>query len=182
MAVFSVILNTPAVAHSAAGGIEVGTIFGISRYRDDDVLTTSVGFPGSAYISGFLIEKLSLGAEFSYGKISFEEDASWEEDESLTLYAVAVGPRVTFHPYGHSMSGPYFMGQGVFSRLSFTEDEFMEDETSEAYNNFGAGPGLGCQWRWRQALVLRAEVGYTRWFKHGGGNQMSYSLGLGVRG
>ena len=104
-----------------------------------------------------------------------EEDASWEEDVSLTLYGV--GPRVTFYPYGHSMSGPYFMGQGVFSRLSFTEDE-----TSEAHSNFGAGPGLGCQWRWRQALVLRAEVGYTRWFKHGGGNQMSYSLGLGVRG
>ena len=136
MAVFSVILNTPAVAHSAAGGIEVGTIFGISRYRDDDGLTTSVGLPGSAYISGFLIEKLSLGAEFTYAKMSFEEDASWwEEDESLTLYAVAVGPRVTFYPYGHSMSGPYFMGQGVFSRFSFTEDE-----TSEAYNNFGAGP------------------------------------------
>ena len=178
MAVFSVILNTPAVAHSVAGGIEVGTIFGISRYRHDDGLTTSVGLPGSAYISGFLIEKLSLGAEFAYAKMSFEEDASWwEEDESLTLYAVAVGPRVTFYPYGHSMSGPYFMGQGVFSRFSFTEDE-----TSEAYNNFAAGPGLGCQWRWRQALVLRAEVRYKRWFKHGGGNQMSYSLGLGVRG
>ena len=68
--------------------------------------------------------------------MSFEEDASWwEEDESLTLYAVAVGPRVTFYPYGHSMSGPYFMGQGVFSRFSFTEDE-----TSEAYNNFGQDP------------------------------------------
>ena len=175
LAVFSLTLTSPALA---GGGIEVGTLFGVSRYSisDRDGSVTFVALPAtplsgvsgipSLYISRFLAEQLSFGSEFSFGKISDSED-----DTNLT--SIFLGPRVAFYPQGHAISGPYFMGQGAFVHLRVTSDSETE---------YAAGPGLGYQWRRGEALVLRAEVRYRRWFDGGGRNEISLLLGLGVRG
>ena len=82
LAVFSLTLTSPALAGDADGGIEVGTLFGGSRYADDYESLISVALPGapvsttgipSLYISRFLTEQqLSFGSEFSFGKVSAE--------------------------------------------------------------------------------------------------------------
>ena len=71
------------------------------------------------------------------------------------------------------MSGPYFMGQGVFTHVS---PNYYGSE-----NKYAAGPGLGYQWRRGEVLVLRAEVRYRRWFE-AERNEISLVLGLGARG
>ena len=71
------------------------------------------------------------------------------------------------------MSGLYFMGQGSFRHLW--------GRRVSVKKQYGAGPGLGYQWRRGEALVLRAEVRYRRWFLDEITEEISLILGLDVR-
>ena len=171
LAVFALSLTSPAVA------MEVGTMFGVSRLAQDDESSTFVALPAavlsevvglpSLYIYGFWTEQLALGQEFSFGTIS---DVDGDKVTSIFL-----GPRVTYYPQDHAMSGLYFTGQGVFRNL-------WGPWWGSTKKRYGAGPGLGYQWRRGEALVLRAEVRYRRWFMDEFTEEISLVLGLGARG
>ena len=151
-------------------------MFGVSRLAQDDGSSTFVALPTavssevvglpSLYIFGFQTEQLSLGQEFSFGTFS---DVDGDKVTSFFL-----GPRVTYYPQDHAMSGLYFMGQGVFRHLW--------GRLVSTKKRYGAGPGLGYQWRRGEALILRAEVRYRRWFMDEFTEEISLVLGLGARG
>ena len=159
----------------ASGGIEIGTLFGISHLAyDDHDGGTWIGVPAptwniignsSLYVSWFPAEKLSIGPEFGFGLTSF----SYHSVTSSTLY---LGGRCAFFPQSNAVSGPYLLGHSAMLLFGADEDDF------EGY--FLAGAGLGYQWRVGPAFVLRAEGRYRRWFDDKA-NDFSLTLGLGTR-
>lgn len=160
-----------------SGGIEIGTLFGISHLAyDDHDGGTWIGVPAptwniignsSLYVSWFPAEKLSIGPEFGFGRTSY----SYHSVTSSTLY---LGGRCAFFLQSNTVSGAYLLGHSALLFVGEDEDDFE--------GHFFAGAGLGYQWRMASepAFALRVEGRYRRWFDDKA-NDFSLTLGLGTR-
>ena len=154
------------------GGMEIGTLFGLSVLSPGDDATTLVAVPGvpggvignpSVVLSWFPTEQLSLGPEFSLGRFSIDEDSF------SSLY---LGVRGAHLPRGAAADGPYLLGHAALW--------VVDGSGTESDTDFAAGAGVGYQRRLGPALVLRTEGRYRRWFDVEE-NDFSLLLGLGTR-
>ena len=166
--------------NASAPEVEIGTLFGITRRvlnftgSSETVTLTHIGVPTepslllfhppSLYVLWFPNEKLSIGPEFSFGRLSSDGD------DITSLY---FGGRGAFSLRTNKMSGPYILGLGALATVA---------GGGESETFFSAGAGLGYQWRLGSALVLRAEGQYQRWFdEYLEINDLSLIIGLGTR-
>ena len=175
-----------------ASEVEIGTLFGLSRrvvdldwfFGSETVTLTYIGVPAAApnplsfhlahppyyipslYVLWFPNEKLSIGPEFSFGRVS---------ENRVGITSLYLGGRGAFSLRTNKMSGPYILGLGALATVAGDGTGFDESET-----DFSAGAGLGYQWRLGSALVLRAEGRYRRWFNEEI-NDLSLIIGLGTR-
>ena len=158
----------------APGGVEIGTLFGLSHLSSNRDGGTWIGVPAptwniignsSLYVSWFPTEKLSIGPEFSFGSTSYS-------DHSVTFSTLYIGGRGAFFLQSNAVSGPYLLGHSAMLLVGEYDDDFE--------GHFFAGAGLGYQWRLGPAFVLRAEGRYRRWFDDKA-NDFSLMLGLGTR-
>ena len=192
------IVKKPAtVAKEARANIEIGTLFGLSYLSfDGDDEATVIGVPSamrfahfgnpSLYVSWFPTGKLSIGPEFSFGRLSTRYNAK------TSLY---LGGRGAFFLQSNVVSSPYLLGHGA---MLLVDDTVIDGSEvlffSGAGLGFFAGVGLGYQLRLGSALVLRAEGRYRRWFavavdrtvEHRlfgdlPNNELSLMLGLGTK-
>lgn len=157
----------------AAGGIETGSLFGLTHHSSEGEGATifgvpsspTLGIPGipSLYVSWFPGADVSIGSEFSVGRTS---------GDIYGITSLYFGARGTIFPLGSATSGLYLLGQGALRHFVIRERDSVTD--------FAAGGGLGYQWRLGPAFVLRAEGRYRRWFDDAV-NDFSLLLGLGAR-
>ncbi len=192
------VATTPISAHQGedapATGVEIGTLFGLSRFSygtsvetsyDREEITgkmTLIGVPGgsvgvpwypSLYISWFPSEQLAIGPEFSFWRMSLEGEYEYEDkyDDHFDDYDRAEV----------DLSTLYLGVRGAFSPQSnavsgpyllgngalvglYGEGRFEEDKEAGSEHIFAAGAGLGYQWRVGPAFVVKAEGRYRRWF------------------
>lgn len=160
-----------------ATGVEIGTLFGLSRFPSEGV--TSIGVPvgigalgtygyPSLYVLWFPSDQLAIGPEFSFG---------WRSSDGAGFSSLYLAGRGAFFLQSNAVSGPYLLGNGVLAGLYF--EGFSE-------HAFSVGAGLGYQWRVGPAFVLKAEGRYRRWFHEfnkfdEGLNDFSLLFGLGTR-
>ena len=162
-----------AVQKNRSSHPEIGTFLGLNRFSSDGEGATLIGLPSapgvgfignpSMYVSWFPSGRLSIGPEFSLGRTSDDGDAV------TSLYLAG---RSAIHPYGNTNSGPYLFGRGAILVLSAGD--------SESDTEVSVGAGLGYRWRVGNALVVRTEGGYRRWFDDTGTNDISVLIGLGA--
>ena len=182
------VATAPVSAHpekdAPATGVEIGTLFGLSRFPSDEA--TVIGVPGllvlsliaaptsSLYVLWFPSEheQLAIGSEFSFGMSEINFGMS-EYDEVIA--SLHLGGRGTFFLRNNSVSGPYLLGIGALISLYEGNRNF-----SSSKHVFSASGGLGYQWRVGPAFVLRTEGRYRRWIDDGE-NEFSLFLGLGTR-
>lgn len=136
----------------AAGGVEIGTLFGFSRISSGDDALTMLGLPGALgngnpalYVSWFPSDKLAIGTDFSVTSL-------WSNGSSSASFYL--GGRTEFFPQGSARSGVYILGQGA-----------LVAGTGHSDNQFAAGAGIGERWRLGPVFVVRAELRYRRWFR-----------------
>lgn len=176
-----------------ATGVEIGTLFGLSRFSaetsaetsyDREELTgkiTLMGVPGglvgpfgpSLYVSWFPSEQLAIGPEFSFGRMSFEGEYEYEDKNDdyyddydradFNLSTLYLGCRGAFFPQSNAVSGPYLLANGALMGL-YGEFRSDDDKADGSEHIFTAGAGLGYQWRVGSAFVVKAEGRYRRWF------------------
>ena len=162
-----------AVQKNRSSHPEIGTFFGLSRFSSDGEGATLIGLPSapgvgftgnpSMYVSWFPSGRLSIGPEFSLGRTSDNED---------TITSLYLAGRGAIHPKGNTNSGAYLFGRGAVRVLSAGD--------SESDTDISVGAGLGYRWRVGNALVVRTEGGYRRWFDDTGTNDFSLLIGLGA--
>ena len=195
----------PVKKDAPATGVEIGTLFGITRsssFRDG---ITSIQVPSSSllggvgpisslpalYLSWFPSERVAIGPEVALGRIS-------QDGGSFTSFLL--GCRAAFfvrsssifrQPKGHktpgrhsvsapggsAMRGIYVLGQGSLWTI--------QDSGNFRFNgiddtDFSAGLGLGHLWLIGSALTLQIEVQYRRWFD-AEFNNFSLVFGVGTR-
>lgn len=159
--------------------VEIGTLFGLSHSPSEGFESTAIGVPSaifggagnpSLYVSWFPTEKLSIGAEFGFGRTSGSKSLFGQTRE-FARTSLYLGGRGAFFPQGNAMSGPYLLGHGARS--------YIKIESSSA-TNFSAGVGLGYRWHIEPAFSLRTEGRYRRWLESES-NTFSLMLGLGTR-
>ena len=176
-------------------GIEIGTLFGLSRSPSYETIHIGVpstistivppGIP-SLYVSWFLSERLALGSEFSFGRFSVNDEGDDEDDDAYGFMTLYLGGRGTFFLQSNAVSGPYLLGNGALMNLHLLGDE--DDPYNVPHTYFSAGAGLGYQQRVGPDFVLRTEGRYRMWFLDeefpliaDGTNEFSLFIGLGTR-
>ena len=140
-----------AADEAAAGGFEIGTLFGLTHTSRGDRGFTVIGLPDAGpgtgipalFVEWFPSDKISLGPEFN---VAFYSGGGSDAQAS-------VAGRVAYFPRGAATSGLYVMGQAG-----------LKGDTSGTANTFLAGGGGGYRWRVGPAFVLRLEARYRRWF------------------
>ena len=178
-------------ASVSAARVEMGMLFGVSRISDDFGSWSMVQLPGGGqgwfgggpslpalYLSWAASEKLAVGPELSYARITSEgeiEDGGEIFDMDVDINTLVLGGRAAFTPGGNFMPGIYLLGQGSLSRVS---GEFWGEDGSDT--DYSAGLGMGYQWRLGPAALLRVEGQYRRWFD-AEADVFSLVLGLGTR-
>jgi len=192
--------HVPAKKDAPATGVEIGTLFGISRSED----LTIIQMPGGAiwgglgpisslpalYVSWFPSERVAIGPEVTFGRFSDSEEGSLN---SLLLGCRAAfflrsssilrQPKDKFRG-GHSVSTPissarsgiYVLGQGSL----WTVKSSWWNVSVDPDTDFSAGLGMGYLWRIGPAFTLRMEGQYRRWFD-AESNNISFVFGLGTR-
>ena len=168
-------ISVSAQQMESASGVEIGTLFGLSRFSTDGDAATLIGLPSapgssiagnpSIYVAWFPNDRLSIGPEVSLGRFSVEQ---------VSFTSVYLAGRTEFHSGGVATSGAYILGRGALRHVSA---ETSGD--SDAATDFGLGAGVGYRWRVGSSLVVRAEGGYRRWFEEPGTNDFSLLLGIG---
>ena len=178
-----------------ATGIEIGTLFGLSRSPSYETIHIGVpstistivppGIP-SLYVSWFLSERLALGSEFSFGRFSVDDEGDDEDDDAYGFTTLYLGGRGAFFLQSNALSGPYLLLNGALMNLHLLGDE--DDPYNVPHTYFSAGVGLGYQWRVGPAFVLRTEGRYRMWFLDeefpliaDGTDEFSLFIGLGTR-
>ena len=85
------VTTAPIFAHQEADapapGVEIGTLFGLSRFSGEGEGATAIAVPAppslffafapgnpSLYVSWFPSEQLAIGPEFSFGRFSIDDD------------------------------------------------------------------------------------------------------------
>ena len=175
-----------------ATGVEIGTLFGLSRFSYETLSETSyekeeatgkitlMGVPGglvgpfgpSLYVSWFPSDQLSIGPEFSFGRMSLEGEYEYEDKTDsyyddydrgeVNLSLFYLGARGAFFPQSNAVSGPYLLGNSALMGL-YGEVRDDDDEEDGSEHIFAVGGGLGYQWRIGPAFVVKAEGRYRRW-------------------
>lgn len=168
-------------AAAAAGGFELGTLFGFNHVSRPSSSHTSIGLPGDAsgislpalYVMWLPSDRFEVGPEFSIVHSS---------DEYYSSTSAYVAGRLGFHPLGTAVSGPYVRGLAG-----------MRGSSGGGGTLFAAGGGGGYRWRVGPAFVLRVAARYKRWIGpsnyypiwNGGStrftlNEFSLLIGLGA--
>ena len=188
--------HVPAKKDAPATGVEIGTLFGVTRFES----FTHLNMPGGAlfgglgplpafYVSWSPSERVAIGPEVNFGRSS-------DDDSSLT--SLWLGCRAAFFlrsssilrqpkdeprgghavstPNGSAMSGIYILGQGALTWYDGSVSIFSVDHDTD----FSAGLGMGYLWRVGPAFTLRMEGQYRRWFD-AESNNFSFVFGLGTR-
>ena len=173
-------------ASAPAAKVEMGILFGASRLSEDSYSVSVVQLPGGVglwsgpdslptlYLTWLASDKLAIGPELSFGRISSEFEHGGEVFD-MDITTLMLGGRAAFSPAGDFMPGFYLLGQGSMSWVGM---EDYEDDWSET--DYSAGLGMGYQWRLGPAALMRVEGQYRRWFD-AEMEVFSLVLGLGTR-
>lgn len=190
------IATAPVFAHQGedapATGVEIGTLFGLSRFEVSSETSnsvarekitgkvTSIGVPGGfplLYVSWFPSEQLAIGPEFSFWRTSFdfeyeydEKDYDWDDEYGRAEFHLStfyLGVRGALFPQSNAVSGLYLLGSGALMRIS--GGLRAEDGKADiSMHNFVAETGLGYQLRVGPAFVVKMEGKYRRRFAYSG--------------
>ncbi len=179
-------LDTDSDRKAPTQEVEIGTLFGLSRLSSDGGSVTMIGVPvppiiyfpsivPSLSVSWFPSEKVTLGPEFSFGRISIDYGYDDDDDYDLSDTTFYLGCRSAFFPKSNSMPGPYMLGLGAWAVTAHSGAPL-----DIGYSNYSAGFGLGYQWFQGTSFVLRSEGRYRRWFDPPI-NELALIFGLGTR-
>ena len=130
-------ISVSAQQMESASGVEIGTLFGLSRISTGGEGATLIGLPSalgssvlgnpSIYVSWFPDERFSIGPEFSLGRFS---------GEGVSFTSAYLAGRIAFHSGGATMSGAYVFGRGALRYISAEASGESESDT-----DVSLGPG-----------------------------------------